>query len=352
MLLAGGGLSLLLTILGLPLVFAAIGTSFLGIPSTLIPTVRTVIWLMILWPLAIAWRRYFQGLLIYSGNADAIARASIVRLLTMAIICAIGIAGNFPGEFVAGLAFIIGVLIESILITIFAYRRGATLAPPDDLSSAHLPQDLGQMWRFYWPLANSMLVSWGGKALLVGAISRAADGQIALAAWPAAWGLVLVIANSTRMVQQIIIKYRDRVSDRLLLNFALSVGLACSLFLLFISTTPIGETIVRAFIGSDRLLVERIKPVLLICAIVPLLVAVQNATQGFLVSAGKTGSVNLATWLGTSALLGIAYLAVSMGVNGAIAAAIAMISAMTIEISLLLWQRRKISARTASDRRD
>lgn len=342
MLLAGGTLSLLLALLGLPLVFEAIGTNFLGVPATLIPTVRTVIWLMVLWPLAIAWRRYFQGLLIYSGNADAIARASIVRLVTMAIVAAIGIGIQISGEIVAGLAFILGVLVEAILITIAAHRRGAIVPPPEDLVSAHLPQDLGKMWRFYWPLANSMLVNWGGKALLVGAVSRASDGQIALAAWPAAWGLVLVIANSTRMVQQIIIKYRGKVSDRLLLNFALSVGIVCSLFLLFVSTTPVGETIVRGFIGSDRLLVDRIKPVLLICAIVPLLVAVQNATQGFLVSAGKTGSVNFATWLGTSALLSSAYLAVGLGTSGAIAAAIATISAMTIEVSLLLWQRRNI----------
>jgi progressive ankylosis protein len=339
MLIAGGGLSLLLALLGVPLIFDVIGTQFLGIPTALIPRVREVLWLMILWPFSIAWRRYFQGLLIYSGNSQPIAQASIVRLLTMAIVLAIGISLNFSGSFLAGLSLIIGVIIETILITIAAYRCGVTLPPVARSTDSNLPQDLGSMWRFYWPLANSMLVAWGGRALLVGAISRAEDSQIALAAWPAAWGLVLVIANSTRMVQQIIIKHQGKVPDRLLLNFALSVGMACSILLLLISTTPIGDTIVQSFIGSDRLLVDRIKPVLLICAIVPLLVAIQNATQGFLVSAGKTGSVNIATWLGTSALLGVAWLAVGMGVNGAIAAAIAMVVSIAIEISLLILQR-------------
>lgn len=340
MLLAGGGLSLLLALLGIPLIFDVVGTQLLGIPTALIPRVREVLWLMILWPFSIAWRRYFQGLLIHSGNSQPIAQASIVRLLTMAIVLAIGISLNFSGSVIAGLSLIIGVIIETILITIAAYRCGATLPPVDRSTDSNLPRNLGSMWRFYWPLANSMLVAWGGRALLVGAISRAEDGQIALAAWPAAWGLVIVIANSTRMVQQIIIKYQGRVADRLLLNFALSVGLACSILLLLISTTPIGDTIVQSFIGSDPLLVDRIKPVLLICAIVPLLVAIQNATQGFLVSAGKTSSVNIATWLGTSALLGVAWLAVRMGVSGAIAAAMAMVVSIAIEISLLILQRR------------
>jgi progressive ankylosis protein len=340
MLIAGGGLSLLLALLGVPLIFDVVGTKFLGIPPVLITSVREVLWLMILWPFSIAWRRYFQGLLIHSGNSRSIAQAGIVRLLAMAIVLAIGVALNLSGSILAGLSLIIGVIIEAILITIAAYRCGATLSTPERSTDSNLPQDLSSMWRFYWPLANSMLVAWGGRALLVGVIARAGDGQIALAAWPAAWGLVIVIANSTRMVQQIIIKYQGRVADRLLLNFALSVGMACSILLLLISTTPIGDTIVQSFIGSDRLLVDRIEPVLLICSIVPLLIAIQNATQGFLVSGGKTGSVNIATWLGTIALLGSAWLAVGMGVSGAIAAAIAMVVSMAIEVSLLVLQRR------------
>ncbi len=339
MLLAGGSLSLLLGLLAVPLVFDLVGTRFLGIPIALAATVQQVLLLMVLWPWSIAWRRYFQGLLIHHGNSRAIASASIARLVTMAIVLAIGVALNSSGAILAGSALMIGVLVETCLITIVAYRCGATVAPPADAAST-LPQDLGSMWRFYWPLANSMLVTWGGRALLVGVISRAVDAPIALAAWPAAWGLVLVIANSTRMVQQIIIKYQGRVTDRRLLNFALSVGSCCSTLLLLISTTTLGEWVIHSFIGSDRDLINSIKPVLLICAAIPLLVALQNATQGFLVGAGKTGGVYRATWIGTTVLLGVAWLSVRGGWSGAIAAAIATVAALLIEVSFLLWQRQ------------
>jgi progressive ankylosis protein len=142
------------------------------------------------------------------------------------------------------------------------------------------------------------------------------------------------------MLQQIIIKYQGRVADRVLLNFALSVGVFCSILLLLMSTTSIGEWVIQGFIGSDRDLINSIKPVLMICAAIPLLVALQNATQGFLVGAGKTGGVNLATWIGTTVLLGIAWLAVHGGWSGAIAAAIATAVALSIEVSFLLWQRQ------------
>ncbi len=339
MLLAGVSLSLLLGLLTLPLIFDLVGGRFLGIPVALAATVQQVLLLMILWPLAIAWRRYFQGLLIYHGNSRSIAIASIARLVTMGLALAIGVTLKFSGAILAGSALIIGLLVETCLITIFAHRCGATVSPPTPEAST-LPANLVEIWRFYWPLANSMLVNWGGKALLVGAIARAVDAPIALAAWPAAWGLVLVVANSTRMVQQIIIKYQGRVLDRILLKFALSVGGCCSILLLLISTTTIGEWVIQGFIGTDRDLINSIKPVLLICAGIPLLVAIQNATQGFLVGAGKTGSVNRATWIGTAVLLGIAWLSVGVGLSGAIAAAMAMVGAMLIEVLFLLLQQR------------
>jgi progressive ankylosis protein len=341
-LLAGGGLSLLLGIVALPDVFSLLGSKFLGVPTELSHLVRQVLFIMCLWPFAIAWRRYFQGLLIYHGNSHAVAVAGILRLVSVAIVLAVGFTIQMSGVLLAGFALIVGVIVEAIAVTIAAYRCGATLLLPQSKDLPKLPHNLAQVWRFYCPLANSMLVVWGGRAILVGILARAQDASIALAAWPAAWGLVLVIANSTRMVQQIVIKYRNTVSDRLLMVFALSVGLFCSFLLLLTITTNVGDRIIEGFIGSDRELVNNIKPILLLCAGVPLLVALQNATQGFLVGEGRTGGVNQSTWIGTSALLSIAFVTVQLNINGGLAAAIAMVSSIAVEVGCLIMKRRSI----------
>ncbi len=338
-LVAGGGLSGLLMLLALPIVFNLVGDRLLGIPLLLSPTVQHVLILMGLWPFAIAWRRYFQGLLIHHGHGKAVAMASLWRLATVAGILAGGFWLQASGATIAGLSMVLGVIVEAIVVTV-VFNRLQVVAMPDRIPDKPLPQNIPQVLRFYWPLANSMMVAWGGRTLLVGVIARATDAPLALAAWPAAWGLVLVIANSTRMVQQIIIKYRDRVTDTRLLNFALTVGASCSLLLLLMSTTPIGTQMIQGFIGSDPALVDRIRPVLLICTFNPLLVAMLNAVQGFMVSEGRTGSINLATWIGTAMLLVVAGIAVSLGCAGAIAAAIAMLAAMLVEIGCLIVQRR------------
>jgi progressive ankylosis protein len=336
-LLVGGGLTFLLGLLGIPIVFNFVGASLLAIPSVMLVTVSQVLLLMSIWPFAIAWRRYFQGLLIYHGQSGALAKASICRLLTLAFILITGFFMPISGGVLAGLALMFGVIVEAIVVTIFAYRYGATLPP--QIEQPNLPQNLAQVWKFYLPLANSMMVVWGGRAILMSILARSEDATIAIAAWSAAWGLVLVIANSTRMVQQMVIKYRHQVSNKQLMIFATSVGGACSTILLLMSLTPIGDRIVQSFIGNDLTLAQNIKPVLLICTIVPLFVALQNATQGFLVSNNQTGHVNLSTWLGTATLLIIATLAINQGVNGAVAAAIAMITSMLVEISCLLWKK-------------
>jgi len=336
-LLVGGGLTFLLSLLGLPIIFNFVGVSLLGIPSAMLATVSQVLLLMGGWPFAIAWRRYFQGLLIYHGQSRAVAKASIFRLFTLALVLTGGFFLPITGGILAGFALISGVIVEAIAVTIFARLSGAILPP--QIEQPNLPRNLTQVWKFYLPLANSMMVVWGGRAILISILARAEDATIAIAAWSAAWGLVLVIANSTRMVQQMVIKYRHQVSDRQLLTFAISVGVACSTVLLLMSLTPIGDRIVQSFIGNDLTLAKSIKPVLLICAIVPLFVALQNAIQGFLVSENRTGHVNLSTWLGTGTLLIISTFAINKGMNGAIAAAIAMITSMLVEISCLLWKR-------------
>ena len=333
----GAGLTCLLSLLGLPIIFNFVGVSLLGIPSAMLTTVSQVLLLMGGWPFAIAWRRYFQGLLIYHGQSRAVAKASIFRLFTLALVLTGGFFLPISGGVLAGFALISGVVVEAIAVTIFARLSGATLPP--QIEQPNLPRNLAQVWKFYLPLANSMMVVWGGRAILISILARAEDATIAIAAWSAAWGLVLVIANSTRMVQQMVIKYHHQVSDRQLLTFAISVGAACSSLLLLMSVTPIGDRIVQSFIGNDLTLANSIKPVLLICTIVPLFVALQNATQGFLVSENRTGHVNLSTWLGTGTLLIIATFAINKGMNGAMAAAIAMITSMLVEVTCLLWKR-------------
>jgi hypothetical protein len=75
-----------------------------------------------------------------------------------------------------------------------------------------------------------------------------------------------------------------------------------------------------------------------------MLVAMQNAIQGFLVGQGKTQGVNHSTWAGTIILLVVSSLAIQIGINGALAAALAMLASLSTEI-VFLGLNLKILAR-------
>jgi progressive ankylosis protein len=339
-LIASGAMSLLLALTAIPTIFTIVGEGWLGVTPNLSSTVRSVIMITILWPLAIGWRRYFQGLLIHSGQSNAVAQAGMIRLLVVATILIGGLTFKFSGAIVAGMSLVWGVIAEAIAATYLAQKLGATKSP-EIISTPKLPKDLAGVWKFYAPLGGTMVLVWGSRAALVGIVARANDGAIALAAWPAAWGLVLVIANSTRMVQQIIIRNRQLMPDKLLITFAITVGIACSLILLLVSGTPLSAKAIGWFIGNDPELIFRVRPVLLICSIMPLLVSVQNALQGFLVSEGRTWAVNQATWLGATMMLGTAYFAAQANFNGSIAAATGMVIGGIMEIGYLFYSWRK-----------
>jgi progressive ankylosis protein len=339
-LLASGGMSLLLALTSIPAIFQIVGEGWLGVSPHLSPTIRTAIAIVILWPLAIGWRRYFQGLLIHSGHSAAVAQAGIIRLLVVIGILASGFMLQAAGAVTASLSLVGGVIAEAIAVTYLARTLGAT-QPPAIIIKTDLPQDLAGVWKFYAPLGGTMMLVWGARMILVGIIARAPDGSIALAAWPAAWGLVSVIANSTRMVQQIVISHHQLISDRILLIFAWTVGLVCSSVLLLISGTPFSAIAISWFIGHDPALINQVRPVMLLCAIVPLCVAIQNAIQGFLVSASNTWGINQATGVGAMVMLVTASLAVQSGQPGAIAAAAGMISGTIIEVGYLFYSYKK-----------
>ena len=335
-LIASGAMSLLLALTTIPAVFAIVGEGWLGVSPSLSGTIRSVLTIAILWPLAIGWRRYFQGLLIHSGQSYAVAQAGIVRLLVVGIILAGGFTLKANGAVVAGMSLVWGVIAEAVAVTYLARKLGATKLP-ELISTPELPQDVAGVWKFYAPLGGTMMLVWGARAALVGIVARAEDGAIALVAWPAAWGLVLVIANSTRMVQQIIIRNRQLLPDRLLITFAIAVGIVCSLILLSVSGTSISNDAIGWFVGNDEELIARVRPVLLICTVIPLCVSIQNAIQGFLVSEGHTWGINQAAWIGAIVMLGTAYLGAQSGQNGAIAAAIGMMLGNMMEIGYLFW---------------
>ncbi len=122
--------------------------------------------------------------------------------------------------------------------------------------------------------------------------------------------------------------------------FAASVGGVFSAILLLFGMTAMGHQVILAFVGNNNALANGIQPVLLLCAFVPFIISCQNAIQGLLISDAKTGHVNIATWIGTTTLILVAWFSIRSNIPGATAAATAMVTALlaeTLWLAFAVW---------------
>lgn len=354
MLALGGGLTVMFVLLGLgPFYSLLMGTVFDASPA-LAGVAQVPFLLLVGWPFAIAWRRFFQGMLIAHGGGRYVGFASFGRLGWTLGALGVGLWLRGNGAVVAGLTMIGGVVVEALLVTRFARATGAAEAPPVDAGD-DLPSSMDGVARFYAPLATTMLGVWGGRALLLAIVARAADAPVAMAAWPAALGFVVLVANASRMVQQVIIATlsscrdtRSSALDALLTRFALCAGLACASLLALLAWTGPGNAALSAMLGGDAPLVAAALPVFRVATMFPVLVAVQNALQGFSIFGGDTAAVNQATWIGVVTVLTLAVVLVASGVGGALAAATALVTGTVVEVA---WLWRRLQMARSSHRR-
>lgn len=320
-LLAGG-----LTLLGLALTGARAYPWLMDVfgvtPS---PDGRWALLLLAAWPATIAWRRYFQGCLIAWGGGSALGRAASLRLLAVGGVLSLGVALRLPGTLVGASAMLTGVLVEAAAVTAAARRQ-----PPGGVENPGLPATVRGVAGFYLPLAGTMMAVWGGRAVMVALVGRSPDGELALAAWLGAWGLVTLVANSTRMVQQLAIADYPREGAAPLLRFGAVVGAGAGLALL-----GLGPPLLGVLWNGDAELLSAAGAVLRWGAIMPLLVALQNTLQGCFVASGRSWPLQAGTGVALVVGLGTCEGLLRAGLPGAGAATAAGLLGAAAEVATL-----------------
>ncbi|MBF2070592.1 hypothetical protein [Fischerella thermalis] len=314
-----------------------------GVSASIAARGRTAFLLMFLWPFVIAWRRFFQGLLIRAQKSIAVGWASVARLTWVIVSLAVGVTLRLDGAFLAGITMMGAILIEAVLVTWFCMRLGAIsiLNQQGYSETKKLPQTLSGVSFYYLPLASTMLLVWGARAILLSLIARAFDGSLALAVWPAAWGLVLAIANGTRMIQQVVISAYEETSKRTLATFVIIVGLSFTLIPFWLGYTEQGLFLLGQFLGNNPSLVKASRPVIQILSCFPLLLALQNTFQGLLIHKGKNWFINLATVVAATFTLVICGSLIFTKHSGATSAAYGMLAGVISEIIVLFFALKR-----------
>lgn len=345
-----GTLTLLYALVAFTPAYDWVANVALGLPPEVAAAARPALGVMLLWPAAIGYRRYMQGQLIYHRRSQAILYSGLFRLFSLSatLVAAApsvlfpGLPVLLPGAVVAGLALQASVIGEAVAVAWFNGRLRRELqasrseAAPRE-GQARVPAEFAGLFWWYLPLAGTQVLVWLARPLLTGGIARAGLAALSLAAWPAVWSTVSMVANGTRMVQQMTISLvRDPDSARRLRRFTWGVGVAFSLALALLAFTPLATLYLEDILALPADVAAVALPVLALAAIYPLQVALQNWMQGLLVQSGRTGLVNAAAFAGGSAAVLLVYTgALLWQLPGAALAAAASILGLSLELGLL-----------------
>ncbi|MBN9415607.1 hypothetical protein ABS71_10345 [bacterium SCN 62-11] len=328
-------LASLLTVLFLSLSLPSVHHWLTADVYSLVPEVaaatRWPLLIMCLWPAVIALRRIHQGQLILQGRGKFMGMASLLRVAAFSLTLFLGGFWGLPGATLGALATMGGLWVEALLVVRWTRQQALIDREP----AAPLPTDLPGVSRYYAPLALTMLLMWGGRAALVAVLARAQDSELALAAWSASWGFVILIANLSRMVQQLVIKYARQVPAARLAGLGLLAGGSCSFLLTLLGHTGPGQQLLALLIGGDPRLLVAAEAVVGYSLLVPLLVAAQNVLQGFCIVVGRNTWVNGAGLVGVSLTLLAAHWGVQQGWPGASVGAGAVALGLLAEVALL-----------------
>lgn len=341
----------LLTVLYAALAFSPaydyIFKTILAQPEAVAEAARPAFQIMLLWPAAIGWRRFYQGILINHKKSGLVAYAGFGRMASLTLVVILGVFANGDGAQVAAWALTISVIVEAVAVTWLAWpilKRG--VAEPGAVTPSWAPRTLRQIAVWYFPLALTQIVIWIVRPLINGGIARTPNPELALAAWPIAWSTIGMVANSVRMVQQLTITLlKDRQSYQILRRFVWGAGLVASAIMALLAFTPLGLGYMEWVLGLKgglRDIALAAVPALQWAVFYPLMVAMQNWLQGLLVREGRTVIINLGAIVGGAVTMTMVYLgATALNVPGAVLGVTSLLAGALVELLVLFVASRR-----------
>jgi hypothetical protein len=261
-------------------------------PGEVMERARIGLMIMTPWTLAIAYRRYQQGVLIRFGRSRAVSVGTTVRLVTIALVLGAGaIRGDVSAVVVGAAATAFGVVAEALYAgwsvrPLLAGPVRAAAPPPGE------PLTMARFLRFYLPLSLTPLFLFVTMPVAAAAMGRMPHPLESLAAWPAVNGLVLSVRSTGFALNEVVVSLLDRPGAAAALRrFAVRLGTATSLLLLVLAVTPLGAAWFGAVAGLAPALAALAVPALWFALPIPGATALQSLHQGTLVHAHATRHV-------------------------------------------------------------
>jgi len=318
----------------IPPVFSFIINDLMGVPDNVAKLTYISLILLILWPPAIGYRRFYQGILIRNNLTRRVTYGTVIRLTVIAIAGFILYLAGLEGAYVGGATLSLAVTAEAVASWLMARKTIRTIVEegdhPEKDKNGEPNKKLGYRFitRFYTPLALTSLLSLGVHPFVTFFLGRSQMPVESLAVLPVVNSLVFIFRSMGLSYQEVLIAL---VGDRkqnynYLRNFATMLGAAVTVLLGIIAFTPLAEIWFVRVSGLQTELADLAYLPLRILIIMPALSVLLSFQRSTLVIAGNTKPISLATGIELVTIITVLLICIAyFDMVGVIAAAISYI---------------------------
>jgi Na+-driven multidrug efflux pump len=239
-------LNLALTAVMLAMLVTPLWRSFaahaIGLPPEVVELTQWALLLMVPWPAAIGYRRFYHGLLIRHGLTRLVAYGTATRLLTMALTSLFLFAmTQLPGALVGAAALTAGVSVEAVVSRIMVHRVVRAVVSVTDEPPTATTLTYRRIFVFYTPLALTSLIGLAVHPAVAFFMGHASFALESLAVLPVVNSLSFVFRSLGLSYQEVAIALlaQDDRNTAPTARFAILLAAASSAAMALIAFTPL-----------------------------------------------------------------------------------------------------------------
>lgn len=325
------GLTLLLTaimiVFIIPPVFYFITEDLIGLPSKVSHLTHLAVIILIPWPGAIGFRRFYQGILIRNNLTRLVAYGTVIRLLSMSLAALLlYLFTNVPGVVVGASALSTAVIFEAIASKIMTKDIVKKIKLQATIEENILTTR--EIFKFYYPLALTSLLTLGIQPFVTFFIGQSKMALESFAVMPVVTSFVFIFRALGLSFQEVVIALigDSREGYPQLKRFAIKLASSLAGVLILIAFTPLAEFWFRSVSGLSDSLTDFAKLPLMIMSFFPALTVLISFQRAVLVKAKDTKQITYGTaieFIGIILIIAICIKYFSM--VGAVAATIAFV---------------------------
>ena len=314
-------------LLSLPQIFYFVTEDLIGLPREVSYLTHLAVMILIPWPGAIGYRRFYQGILIRNNLTRLVAYGTIIRLISMSITAFILYKfTDVPGVVVGASALSTAVICEAIASKLMVKKFLVKLKSLASETQSNLT--IKEIIKFYYPLALTSLLTLGIQPFVTFFIGQSRMPLESFAVMPVVTSFVFIFRGLGLSYQEVVVALiGDNMSgfDQLK-KFGIKLAAILAGALILISFTPLAEIWFRDVSGLSESLTEFAKLPLMIMSFFPALTVLISFQRAVLVKGNDTKQITYGTAIEFVGIIIVVAICIKyFSLVGAVAATIAFV---------------------------